>query len=169
MPDLPEAVPLWERRYRAPTRTLPVWSPHAPDRFALLSDEDGSFQAFAWRHGSEPRRLTDEKVGVSYATVSADGERVIWFSDPTGDESGRWLSVPMDGGEPAELLPGAPLGWPEGLAVGLERVVAVIAAQVTGPGGSLDGNGNGVGGDNYVLTGDPAVAPRLFRLFGDND
>src|SRR5262245_2460443 len=127
MPDLPEAVPLWERRYRAPTRTLPVWSPYAPDRFALLSDEDGSFQAFAWRPGSEPRRLTDEKVGVAYATVSADGERVIWFSDPTGDESGRWLSVPADGGDAAELLPGAPVGWADALAVGRDRVVAVIA------------------------------------------
>src|SRR5262245_39404132 len=127
MPDLPESTPTWERRFRAPTRTLPVWSPHAPDRFVLLSDEDGSFQAFAWRPGSEPTRLTDEKVGVAYATISADGQRAIWFSDPTGDESGRWLSAPLEGGEPAELLPGAPPGWPEGLAVGPERVVGVIA------------------------------------------
>ena len=45
MPDAPETTPLWERRFRAPTRTLPIWSPNAPDRFALLSDEEGSFQA----------------------------------------------------------------------------------------------------------------------------
>jgi dipeptidyl aminopeptidase/acylaminoacyl peptidase len=127
MPDQPEATPLWERRYRAATRTLPIWSPHAPDRFALLSDEGGSFQAYAWEPGSEPRPLSEEKVGVAYATISADGERVIWFSDPTGDESGRWLSVPFEGGEPEELLPGAPNGWPGGLAVGLERSVGVIA------------------------------------------
>jgi len=127
MPDVPESTPLWERRCRAPTRTLPVWSPHAPDRFVLLSDEDGSYQAFAWQPASEPRRRTDEKVGVSSATVSADGERVIWFSDPTGDESGRWLSVPFEGGEAEELFPGAPNGWPDGLAVGLERSVGVIA------------------------------------------
>jgi dienelactone hydrolase len=127
MPDTPEPMPLWERRYRAPTRTLPIWSPHAPDRFALLSDEEGSFQAYAWEQGSEPRRMTDESVGVSYCTISADGDRVVWFSDPTGDESGVWLSVPFDGGESEELLPGAPMGWPEGLAVGRDVVVAVIA------------------------------------------
>jgi dienelactone hydrolase len=127
MPDSSETMPPWELRYRAPTRTLPIWSPHAPDRFALLSDEEGSFQAYVWEAGSEPRRLTDEPVGVSAVTISADGDRVIWFSDPTGDESGRWLSVPYEGGEARELLPGAPNGWPEGLSVGRERAVGVIA------------------------------------------
>ena len=127
MPDAPETTPLWERRYRAATRTLPIWSPHTPDRFALLSDEDGSFQAYAWEPGSEPRRVTDEPVGVSSVTISADGSRIVWFSDPTGDESGRWLSVPFEGGETEEVFPGAPEGWPEGLAVGGERSVGVIA------------------------------------------
>ena len=42
MPDLP----LWEQRFRAPTRTLPVWSPAMPERFVLRSDEEGSFQAY---------------------------------------------------------------------------------------------------------------------------
>jgi dipeptidyl aminopeptidase/acylaminoacyl peptidase len=127
MPDAPETMPLWERRYRAPTRTLPIWGPRSPDRFALLSDEEGSFQAYAWVPGSEPRRLTDEPVGVSSCTISADGTRVVWFSDPTGDESGRWLSVPFEGGEAEEVFPGAPNGWPDGLAVGRERRVGVIA------------------------------------------
>jgi dipeptidyl aminopeptidase/acylaminoacyl peptidase len=94
----------------------------------LTSDETGSFQAYVWDLASgSRRRITDERVGVTDATVSADGSRAIWFSDPSGDESGRWLSVPFDGGEPAELLPEAPVGWPDGLAVGLRRVAAVIA------------------------------------------
>ena len=69
VPDPPEVTPLWEQRYRAPTRTLPIWSPHAPDRFAFLSDEEGSYQAYAWKPGSEPRRVTDEPVGVASATI----------------------------------------------------------------------------------------------------
>src|SRR5262245_10665258 len=36
-------------------------------------------------------------------------------------------------------------------------------------GGGLDGYGNRVGGDDYVLVGGPAVAPGLFRFFGDSD
>jgi hypothetical protein len=45
--------------------------------------------------------------------------------------------------------------------------LGILAGPFSGPG--LDGNGNGVGGDDYTLVGDPAAAPRLFRLFGDAD
>ncbi|HEY7660928.1 MAG TPA: alpha/beta fold hydrolase [Actinomycetota bacterium] len=120
--------PDWERRFRAPTRTLPSWSRHAPERMVFRSDEEGSYQAYAWdRASGGMRRATDEPVGVAMATVSADGSEVVWFSDATGDESGSWLAVSFEGGEPRALLPGAPIGWPSGLAVGLERVVGVIA------------------------------------------
>ena len=124
MPD----TPLWERRYRAPTRTFPNWSRHAPDRLVYTSDEEGSFQAYAWdRTTGTHRRVSNETVGVIYATVSADGREAIWFSDPTGDESGRWLAVPFEGGEARELLVGAPNGWPDGLAIGRHIVIGVIA------------------------------------------
>ena len=121
-------TPRWEQRFRAPTRTFPTWTDRAPDRLALISDEHGSFQAYAWdRATGAIRRATDERVGVGLATVSADGSEVLWFSDPTGDESGRWLAVPFEGGSPREVLPGAPIGWPDGIAVGRERVVGVLA------------------------------------------
>ncbi len=41
------------------------------------------------------------------------------------------------------------------------------AALVSGPGGQLDGDGNGTGGDNYTMVGTPANG--LFRFFGDAD
>lgn len=124
MPD----QPLWERRFRAPTRTLPMWSPHAPDRCVLLSDEEGSYQAYAFDVPTGGlRRYTDEPVGVTYATVSGDGDEGIWFSDPTGDESGRWLARGLDGGSERAVFPGAPIGWPEGLAVRRQLAVGVIA------------------------------------------
>src|SRR5262249_15440487 len=47
--------------------------------------------------------------------------------------------------------------------------LSVYASSVTSAGGQLDGNGDGTGGDDYVLIGDPASAPKLFRFFGDND
>jgi dienelactone hydrolase len=124
---MPE-TPLWEQRYRAPTRTFPHWSRHAPDRLVYTSDEEGSFQAYAWdRTTGTHRRVSNEPVGVISATVSADGQEAIWFSDPTGDESGRWLAEPFEGGTPRELLPGAPVGWPDGWSVGLHLAVGVIA------------------------------------------
>jgi dipeptidyl aminopeptidase/acylaminoacyl peptidase len=119
----------WEQRFLAPTRSLPGWSNHSPERAVFISDEKGSFQAYAWdRSTGAIRRFTDERVGVMYATVSGDGSEAIWFSDPTGDESGRWLAVPFEGGgEPRELFPGAPVGWPDGLALGRDLAVGVIA------------------------------------------
>jgi len=126
----PEPRPDWQERFRAPTLTLPEWSRHAPEHAVLTSDETGSFQAYAWDViEGERRRVTDERVGVMYATVSADGSEVVWFSDPTGDESGRWLAMPFDGGDPRELLPGAPAGWPDGLALGLHVVAGVLAER----------------------------------------
>ncbi|HEX5949984.1 MAG TPA: hypothetical protein VFZ96_03185, partial [Actinomycetota bacterium] len=123
-------APEWRERFRAPTLTLPEWSRHAPGRAVLTSDETGSFQVYAWDIASgERRKVTDERVGVMYATVSADGREVVWFSDTTGDESGRWLAIPFEGGEPREILPGAPVGWPDGLAVGLHVVAGVLAER----------------------------------------
>jgi dipeptidyl aminopeptidase/acylaminoacyl peptidase len=76
----------------------------------------------------EQRRLTDEPVGVTAAEITPDGQGVAWFHDTTGDESGRYVVTPVDGGEPRPLLSGAPVGWPEGLALGRERVAAGISS-----------------------------------------
>src|SRR5207248_156655 len=43
--------------------------------------------------------------------------------------------------------------------------LTVLAGQVGSPNGVLDGNGDGAGGDNFVLAGDPATN-KLFRLSG---
>ncbi|MFO0808472.1 MAG: right-handed parallel beta-helix repeat-containing protein [Gemmataceae bacterium] len=45
--------------------------------------------------------------------------------------------------------------------------VTVLAAQVSAGGLQLDGDGNGTGGDNYVLNGTPLNG--LFRYYGDFD
>ncbi len=119
---------IWERRLRAPTITFPAWSRRAPDRAVVTSNEGGAFEAYAWDLTSgERRRLTDEGVGVTLATITADGRSVVWFRDETGDESGSWLATPFEGGEARPLLPGAPVGWPDGIALGRDRIAAVIA------------------------------------------
>ena len=79
---------------------------------------------------------------MTTATISADGSSVVWFSDPTGDESGRWLAVPFEGGEPRDVFPGAPDGWPEGLALGRELAVAVIADRERFRGARLRARGS---------------------------
>ena len=120
--------PPWQQRFRAPTITFPSWSRTAPGRLAYTSDESGSYQAYAWDLTTgERRRVTDEAVGVIEATVTGDGEAVVWFRDDNGDESGGWIATPFDGGPERVLLPGAPDGWPDGIAVGRSLVVASLA------------------------------------------
>lgn len=113
---------------------MPSWSRTAPDHAVVMTDEDGSIQAWAWDVATnERRRITDEPVGLiiqegADAIPSADGERVIWFSDTTGNEAGRWLTAPFTGLAPGEqpqpLLEDVPEAWYSGLAVG-QRTVAM--------------------------------------------
>jgi dipeptidyl aminopeptidase/acylaminoacyl peptidase len=120
--------PRWERRFRAPTITFPSWSRGAPEHAVATSDESGAYQAYAWEVATgERRRISDEPVGVIYATVTADGDRVAWFRDDTGDESGAWVAAPFEGGGARPLLADVPIGWPEGIALGRRYVAAVLA------------------------------------------
>jgi len=95
-----------------------------------VSNEHGSLQA--WSHDldtGERRRLSDEHVGVEEALVTPDGSRVAWWQDATGNEHGRWVAAPFEGGEPAPFVAGVPDAWNMGMdAVG----------EVTAVGLSLD-------------------------------
>jgi len=119
---------LWEQRFRAPVSYLPEWSPQAPDRVVYASNESGTWQLHAWDVVTGARRqVTDHAVGVLDGTTTLDGERILWFQDETGDESGRWLGQPFHGGETRPFLEGVPHGWNEGLAQGPGVVAAAIS------------------------------------------
>ena len=115
----PHSIPDWERRYRAPKITFPTWSREAPERLVYASTESGSYQVHVWdRDGDTRRRVTDDEVGVTDGTPTLDGTAVCWFRDESGDESGRWMVQPFEGGPERPLVEGVPHGWNEGLALG---------------------------------------------------
>jgi dipeptidyl aminopeptidase/acylaminoacyl peptidase len=112
-----ETLAPWERRFRAPVSFLPTWSPQAPERCVYASSEAGVWQLFAWNSSTGKRRqVTNEPVGVTDGTPSLDGRDVYWFADDTGDEAGRWIAQPYDGGETRPLFQGLRNGWSQGLA-----------------------------------------------------
>ena len=118
----------WEERFRVPVATLPHWAAAAPERLVHVCDASGILQAYAWdRVAGMQRRASAEPVGVVLAEVTHDGSEIAWFSDDTGDESGRWIAEPFHGGERRDLLPDAPVGWPEGISLGRTAVAAVLA------------------------------------------
>jgi dipeptidyl aminopeptidase/acylaminoacyl peptidase len=123
-----EAMPAWERRFRAPVVGMPDWSPHAPDRLAFASTESGVWQLNVLDFATGMRRrVTDHPVGVTDGTPTLDGRRVVWFQDETGDESGQWFVQAFEGGDARPFLEGIPQGWNEGLA----QAPAVVAAAVS--------------------------------------
>ena len=135
------AMPLWERRYRGTTPSFPTWSRHAPDRLVFASNQDGDYQIFTYeRGGPAAARVSAVPIGVEDGMPSADGAEAIWFQDDTGDEAGRWLSAPFEGGGGVEPLLDLEPGWPSGIALGLHTIVAgrsdrdgyAIHAQVDG-------------------------------------
>src|SRR4029450_4415134 len=64
-------------------------------------------------------------TGVSPGGLPPDGSRVVWFEDSKGDEVGRWLQQPFEGGETAPLVADAEPAWSAGLALGPKGLVAV--------------------------------------------
>ena len=117
-------MPAWERRFRAATPSFPTWSRHAPDRLVFASNEQGSYQVYAFDPGTgERRRVSDVAIGVDDGMPSADGAEVVWFQDETGDETGGWVSAPFEGGGVEPFVDLAP-GWPAGIALGRHVTVA---------------------------------------------
>lgn len=124
----PADRPPWELRFHAPRATLPRWARLRPGRCLYTATISGAWQVHLWdRADGRHRRATDGAIGTVEGWLTPDGERVLWFADATGDETGEWLGSPFDGGAAEPLLPGAPAGWSAGLACGHRWVAAGIA------------------------------------------
>ena len=125
-----DTEPRWVARFRAPIADFPTWNRHAPDRIVLTTTESGRSQLWSWDVATGARhQVTDEEVGVQRGHVTADGTGVVWLSDETGDESGRYLVAPHGGGPARPLAEALPTGWGEGLALGRNVSVAAISDE----------------------------------------
>src|SRR4051794_489114 len=121
-------IPTWEARFRAPTIGFPTWSRHAPDHIVYASTESGRWQLHAWDLAANTRRrVTDEPVGVTAGSVTAEGDGVVWLRDESGDESGRFVVARVDGGGAEPLADELPRGWDGGLALGRERSIVGVS------------------------------------------
>jgi dienelactone hydrolase len=108
----------WKRRFTAPSIDAVTWARLMPHRLGVVSTENGSSQAWTWDLDSGERRLAST-LGVGAEEVHAlpDGSGVVWWHDETGDERGRWMVTPFDGGEPRPLLPEQSEGWMAGISL----------------------------------------------------
>jgi dipeptidyl aminopeptidase/acylaminoacyl peptidase len=114
----------WRRRLTAPRVDDVDWNATAPDHLAIVSTESGASQAWAWDLSSgERRQASADGVGAEEAHMTPDGRGVVWWLDPSGDERGRWMVTPFDGGEPSPLLD-VPDMWVSGLSLVRDSIAA---------------------------------------------
>lgn len=125
--DDPEREQRWRARYAAPRIGLPVPARSAPDRALYVSNESGTFELWCWDVASgRTFRATDRPDGTISGTLSANGMGTWWFDDEAGNEFGRWMAQPFGAapGSAGEAIPGIAPGYPAGLEVGIDVVLA---------------------------------------------
>src|SRR3989337_1060242 len=79
---LTTALPTWERRFRAPTTSMPDWSRHAPDRLVYAGNESGVWQVHCLDAVSgKSRRGTDHPPGGTHRAPPLDRHGGLRFGD----------------------------------------------------------------------------------------
>ncbi|MEV0253105.1 prolyl oligopeptidase family serine peptidase [Streptomyces sp. NPDC050732] len=141
-----DAMPDWEKRFRAPRVSLPDWAEDAPERSLFVSNATGTYELYAWdRATGTQRQVTDRANGTTDGALSPDGEWIWWFDDKDGDEFGVWLRQPFAGGADEPAVPGLAASYPAGLALGRDGGTVVV-------GRSTDEDGSTI---HVVRPGDP--------------
>ncbi|WP_084614469.1 S9 family peptidase [Nakamurella lactea] len=125
--DDPSAERRWRDRYSASRMSLPVPARDVAGRAAYVSNESGTYELYCWDvTGNLQLQATDRPDGTTLGTLSANGQGLWWFDDDAGDEFGRWMAQPFGAapGSAGEAIPGVPPGYPAGLEVGQQLVLA---------------------------------------------
>jgi dipeptidyl aminopeptidase/acylaminoacyl peptidase len=116
-----------------------------------MANLSGRVEAHVYDPGDDPAALhqvTDRPQGTLAAFMSPNGDAVLWFDDSGGDEVGRWVRQPVDGGDAVVLAANLDPGFMAGVAP-LADGGAVIAylgdVGMTVVFASADGHGRVVG------------------------
>src|SRR3954464_1131620 len=101
--------PAWKRRFRAARITFPQWARDDADHLIYLSNSGGKMEVHTWdRRAGTHRQLTDRTEGTGYRVPSRlepSGRHVWWWDDAKGNELGRWVREPFEGGDRETIAP----------------------------------------------------------------
>ncbi|MER5222301.1 prolyl oligopeptidase family serine peptidase [Streptomyces flaveus] len=139
-----EAMPDWEKRFRAPRVSLPDWAQDAPHRSLFVSNATGTYELYAWdRTTGAQHQVTDRPNGTTDGVLTPDGEWIWWFDDKDGDEFGIWRRQPFNRDESAPsgpdeaAAPGLDPSYPAGLALARDGRTAVVGRSTDEDGSTI--------------------------------
>lgn len=120
----------WRRRFRAARVSLPAWAADLPHRCSYSTNASGVWQVHSWDLiGDRHTPLTDKPTGVLGGQPLPDGSGVVWFDDHAGDEIGRYVVTPFEGGPAAALVPSVAEGWSAGLSLRPDRLALGVSSD----------------------------------------
>jgi len=100
----------WKQRYRQPSIVSSQIAPLAPTRGILSDNQTGTIQWSAWDIPSGSRKQITHTPGghASNLFLSSDGRWVYYLNDKQGNETGHYVRIPVDGGDPQDITPDLP-------------------------------------------------------------
>ena len=129
-PQLDSSAP-WKQRFRAPVIANTRIARLDPTRGLAVTNRSGVYQLYAWDVPTEEiRQLTSLREGISSGVISPDGRYVYYFHDTKGNEIGRYVRLPFEGGESEDVTPDMPLYPTFGLHVSGEGNLLAFTTAV---------------------------------------
>lgn len=108
-----------------------MWARDEPEQLLYSSNATGKWELYAWDRVSDThRQVTDRPEGTLNGRIDPTGRRILWFDDTKGDEFGRWIVEPFEGGAAHPAVPDLPPAYSTGIALG--RDLAVIGSAGEG-------------------------------------
>jgi dipeptidyl aminopeptidase/acylaminoacyl peptidase len=108
-PLLDEAAP-WKRRFTAPVLFGAHVARENPKRGIVISNKANHvFQVYDWDIPANAiTQVTHKPGGLFQVVLSPDGQYVYYLDDQKGDETGHFVRIPFEGGDPEDLTPNLP-------------------------------------------------------------
>lgn len=124
----------WKKRFTAPRLTMPTWARENPERLLYATNASGKWELVAWdRSTNSHRQVTNRPEGTTIGMLQPSGENVWWWDDTRGNEFGRWMVEPFEGGAaPQPASEDLPMAYSAGLALGQD--FAVVGLSLPGKG-----------------------------------
>ncbi len=125
----------WRRRFRAARISLPSWARDVPQRCLYGTNASGKWELYAWDRARDAhRQVTSRPTGTLpwFGRVEPGGARIWWFDDDAGNEHGRWMAVPFEGGPAQIAVPDLPTAYSAGLAFAADGIMIVGSSNPDG-------------------------------------